>query len=189
MTRPSRDALPAIAGAAQVVQRPDDRVELADALGPIELMVDAARAAAADAGRPGLLERIGWIGVAGGWWRYRNPGQLVAEQLGVHDAATALTPISGTAPQDLVAMAAERIGRGQLDVALVVGGESHWTQQRLAKANLEPTWITAPGEGEPETTSGFPAELMDEVQVIGSASAAYAVLDDSLRVARNESVD
>jgi acetyl-CoA C-acetyltransferase len=189
MTRRAQDALPAVAGAAQVVQRPDERDDLADAQGPIELMVDAARAAAADAGSLRLLDGVGWIGVAGGWWRYRNPGQLVGEQLDVPDAATALTPISGTAPQDLLAFAAERIARGQLEVALVVGGEAHWTQQRLARANLEPTWITAPGDGEPETTFGFPAELMDEVRVLGSAPAAYAVLDDGLRVAGDESVD
>ena len=91
-------AVPAIVGAAQVVQRPGDWTDASDTRGPIELMVDPARAAAEDAGAPALLGRVGWIGVAAGWWRYSNPGQLIAAQLGCPDARTALTAISGTGP-------------------------------------------------------------------------------------------
>lgn len=167
-----------------------------DSLGPIELMVGAARAAAADAGAPNLLGRVGFIGVAGGWWRYRNPGEIVAAQLGCHGAATALAAVSGTGPQDLVGLAAQRISRGELDVALIVGGEARWTAQRLKRSGIEPSWITAdapsgqadlPGV-EPERVSGFPDEMLAEMGYFGSAAAAYAIFDDRLRSARGWTV-
>ena len=177
-----------IAGAAQIVQRPHD-VDLAAARGPIELMVDAARAASEDAGAPALLQRLGWIGVAGGWFRHRNPAQLVGERIGSPGARTALTTISGTAPQDLLGLAAERISNGELDVALVVGGEARWSYQRLKRSGERPSWTTEEGDGLPETLPGFPSDLLEETRALGSTTAAYALFDDSMRRARGETVD
>lgn len=178
----SRSLLPAIAGAAQVVQRPGE-VELTDALGPIELMIASARAAAEDAGAPGLLGDVGWVGVAGGWFRFHNPGQLIAERIGAPGAATALAAVSGTGPQDLLGIAAERISRGEIDVALVVGGEARWSQQRLKRAGIEPGWLAAPGTGEPERVSGFADDMIEEAAVIGPPAVAYALFEDRLRAA------
>lgn len=183
----SADHAAAIVGVSQIVQRPGD-TSLGDSLGPIELMVAAARSAAVDAGAPELLSRIGFVGVAGGWWRYRNPGQLVAAELGCGSAATALSAVSGTGPQDLVGLAAERITRGELDVALITGGEARWTTQRLKRLGEEPTWSTCDGEGDPERVSSFPEEMLAEMGVIGSATAAYAVFDDRLRSAHGRTI-
>lgn len=179
-------ARPVIVGAAQVVQRPGDR-DLSQALGHIELMVDAARQAAADAGAAALLAKVQWVGVAGGWFDYRNPGQLVAAAIGAPDAQGALTPISGSAPQELLGVAAQRIADGELDVALVVGGEAAWSLQRLRKAQLEPHWETGPGDGDAEELSPYPIELVHESMGLGAAPA-YALLDDSRRGARGESL-
>jgi acetyl-CoA C-acetyltransferase len=180
----------AIVGVAQLVQRPGEH-SLHDAMGPIELMVAAARAAAADAGSPHLLARVGFVGVAGGWWRYRNPGRIVAHQLGCGGAATALAAVSGTGPQDLVGLAAQRITGGELDVALIVGGEARWTAQRLKRAGVEPSWITEDPPGvvaPPERVSGFPDEMLSEMGVLGSAAAAYAIFDDRLRSSSGRSL-
>ena len=179
--------IPVIAGAAQVLQQLAPE-ELDRARGPIELMADAARAAATDSGRAGLLDRVGWIGVAGGFFRYRNPGQVVAAQLGLGGAATALTGITGTAPQDLVAVAAERISEGALDVALILGGEARWSHQRLSRAGLEPTWTQEPGTTDPERLSALPEELLDEVRTLGAPAVAYALFEDRLRVGAGRSV-
>lgn len=184
----TKPTTPAIVGVAQVVQRPGD-VDLADARGPIELMLDAARAAADDAGAPALLKRVGLVGVAGGWFRYRNPGQLIAERIGSPQAPTMLTSVSGTGPQDMVGAAAERIAAGQLDVALIVGGEARWSHQRTKRAGRTPTWISEPGEGEPEPMSGFADAMMQETNALGSPATAYALFEDSLRAAQGRSVD
>ncbi len=179
MAAPSANT-PAICGVAQVIQRPGS-VDLAEARGPIELMVDAARSAAADAGRVRLLDRVDLIAVVGGVWRHSNPGQLIAEQIGSPDAATALTGMSGSAPQDLVGIVAERIARGEIEVALIVGGEARWSQQRLSRAALEPTWQRDPGTGEPEKLAPLPVEMMAEMEMFSTTAAAYALFDDSMR--------
>ncbi len=181
-------SIPAVAGAGQVVQRPGER-DLDDASGPIELMVDATQRAAADTGSASILGQVQWVGVAGGWFRYRNPGALVAERIGAPDAATALTEVSGTSPQDLVALAAERIAAGDLDVALVVGGEARWSRQRLSRAGRNPKWCQDPGEGEPERIAAFPAEFMDEASRLGALVNAYALMEDSLRVEQGATMD
>lgn len=180
---------PAIVGAAQLIQRPGDRDP---PLGPIELMTEVARRAAADAGSNRLLERIGWVGVAGGYWSYRNPGQLVADALGCRGAGTALGAISGSAPQEMMGLAARRVADGELDVALMVGGEARYTSVQLKRAGEQPPWDLRPGEGTPEVVDGYPADdhdLHHEYQLFGMAATAYALMSDSMRAACGETVD
>lgn len=179
---------PAIAGAAQTIQRPGE-VELIDGRGPIELMIDAARAAADDAGAPGLLSRLDWVAVVGGVWRFTNPGQLIAAAVGSPDAKTALSAFSGSSGQDLVGTAAQRIARGEIDVALVIGGEARYSEQRLKRAGETPRWRTDPGEGTPEALSPFAPEMMAEMATLGAPAVTYALFEDSLRAARGESID
>jgi acetyl-CoA C-acetyltransferase len=184
----SLGSTPAIVGAAQCVQRPGDWTEPADAQGPIELMTAAARRAADDSGAPALLNRIDWIAVVGGFWGYRNPGRLIAQQLGSVNARTALAAISGTSPQELVGIAAERIARGELEVALVVGGEAQASRKRLRAAGEQPSWIVDADLEDPEHIGEFEAEMIEEMRVLGVAATAYALLDDSLRLARGDSI-
>jgi acetyl-CoA C-acetyltransferase len=179
---------PAIAGTAQSIQRPSD-ADLLDRRGPIDLMLDAARAAADDAGAPSLLEKLDWVAVVGGLWRFTNPGQLIAAAVGSPDAATALSAFSGSSGQDLVGIAAERIARGEIDVALVVGGEARWTEQRLKREGATPRWSTEPGEGTPEALSPFANEMMAEMATLGPPAVSYALFEDSLRASRGESID
>jgi acetyl-CoA C-acetyltransferase len=174
--------LPAIVGAAQAIQRPEDWSDPVDALGPIELMTRAVRDAADDAGAPGLLEQVDWIGVVGGFWSYQDPGRLVAESIGAPGARTALAAISGSAPQDLVGIAAERVARGEIEVALVVGGEAGAARKKLRSLGIERAWNTDAAVGTPEAVGAFEPEMIEEMRVLGVAATAYALLDDSLRL-------
>jgi acetyl-CoA C-acetyltransferase len=182
-----RSVLPVIVGTAQVVQRPGE-LPLGQARGPIELMIEAVQAAADDAGAPSLLGRVGYIGVAGGWFKYRNPGQLVAERIGSPGAATALTGVSGSGPQDMLGIAAERIAAGQLDVAVIVGGEARWSHQKISRGGGTPHWIVDEGDGEPEMVATFPDSQREEGRRLGSAAAGYALFEDSLRASRGTSL-
>ena len=182
---PATPHTPAIAGAAQVIQRPGEQ-PLDAARGPIELMVAAAHAAAADAGAPSLLGKVGWIGVVPGWYRFNDPGAIVAEQLGCPGAHTARSAISGTAAQDLLGLACARIAAGELDVALVLGGEARWSSVRLKRDGREPAWRQDDTTSTPELVSGFPDEMLTEMSVLGSAAAAYALFEDRLRSAAGE---
>jgi acetyl-CoA C-acetyltransferase len=180
---------PALAGAAQVIQRPGDWTNPAEARGPIELMVEAARAAADDAGSARLLEQVGLVGVVAGTWPHRDAGRLVADLIGAPQAATAVTVFSGSSSQEMVGIVAERIAAGELEVALLVGGEAQWSTQRLRRLGVEPEWITAPGDGTPETIGRLPEGMIDEMRAIsGPAALPYALFEDSLRLSRGDSM-
>jgi acetyl-CoA C-acetyltransferase len=184
--------MPALVGAAQTIQRPDSSIDLADLRGPYELMVDAARAAADDAGAPQLLSKIDWIAVVGGFWSFVNPGQVVGAQLGSPDAGTCLTALSGTSPQEAVALAASRITAGEIDVALIVGGEARAAAVRVQRAGEEPPWCHDPGSTLPERIADFPQEVLQEASDLGGLagpSIMYALFEDSLRRSREATVD
>jgi len=70
-----RARVPVLVGVGQVLQRTDD---LEKAKEPLELMVDAVHAAAADAGSRELLARAGAVRVIRGMWRYGDPKDLGA---------------------------------------------------------------------------------------------------------------
>lgn len=179
--------LPVIVGAAQVIQRPGPDGPAGDARGPVELMAEAARAAAADAGAPGLLERVAWIGAVPGWYRHDNPGAQLGEVLGCPTARTALSGHSGTSALDLLGVACARIAAGQLDVALVVGGEARWSASRFKAHGRAVPWLQDPGGlPAPERVAGFPDEMLAETEVFGSPTGAYALFEDRLRAEAGE---
>ncbi len=70
---------PVIIGVSQIQQRVTDPLEGKE---PIDQMVDAVRAAAVDAGNPGLLSRVDSVRVVSGMWRYKQPAGYVAELVG-----------------------------------------------------------------------------------------------------------
>jgi acetyl-CoA C-acetyltransferase len=160
---PLDPATPVIVGVGQVERRPDPEGAdaLADALSdrpePVDLMVDAVRAAVEDCdgsvaggAAPGghrLLGRIQSLRVANPLsWQYENPALLVAEGLGVEPAQLMVTGTGGDNPQRMVNATALAIGRGELDVAVVVGADCVYTQaatRRHADRPLLP-WTVQP---------------------------------------------
>src|SRR5438552_13510556 len=77
---------PVIVGTGQFLQRPDDP---ADALEPVEMMVEALRRAQADTeSRRSLLETADSVRVLGMLsWRYADAAALVAKRVGAVPAA------------------------------------------------------------------------------------------------------
>jgi len=181
---------PVLVGAAAVSQREDDPTQ---ALEAVELMARAASAAAADAadaGAPALLSRVGWIGTPGGNWSYPDPGRLVAEAIGAPVVHTLVAEI-GILQQDVLSRAVEVVGRGEVDVALVVGGEARYREQQAKRAGIEaretPQLGGAPDERvEPETLGVADLEI---VRNTVAPVIAYALIEDALRVGAGETVD
>ena len=85
-----------LVGAAQLSQRAEDPGAARE---PLLLMEDALRAAAEDAGAPGLLAQADSIRVPQGLWEYPNPARWLAERFGPGRVETALGLISGTTVQ------------------------------------------------------------------------------------------
>jgi acetyl-CoA C-acetyltransferase len=132
---------PVIVGVGQVVSRPGEEGEghLTGRPEPIGLMVEAVRRAIEDCDGVGsgaaaprghrLVGRAQSIRVVKPVsWPYVNPGSLVAEAFGIEPAEVQLTSTGGNNPQAVVNAAALAIGRGQLDVAILVGADCMYTQ-------------------------------------------------------------
>ena len=78
-------------------------------------------------------------------WRYRNPAWLLAERLGQSPPRARRTRRpAATRPQSLVNTTALEILAGELDVAVLAGGEAWRTRMRARKAGADLDWPKAP---------------------------------------------
>lgn len=179
-------AVPVVVGVGAVDQRVD---EPADGVEAVDLMVRAVEVALADAGGSrtarALRDRIAWIGVPEGTWGYLDAGRLVAERSGLAHPDTVHTVMAdvGVVQQDLLTAAAERIAAGELDVAVVVGGEAKHRQLRgsilgaPASETVQPEG-TAPDERwRPATMAVLDLEIIRNTV---TPVAAYALIERAL---------
>ncbi|MGO8871381.1 MAG: acetyl-CoA acetyltransferase [Acidimicrobiales bacterium] len=152
---------PVIVGVGQVTGRPDppEGRPLADRPEPIALMVEAVRAAFEDcdgappggAARVGrrLAERAQSIQAANPLsWHYVNPAAAVADALGLEPAELVVTSTGGNNPQAMVNATSRAIGRGELDVAVLVGADCVFTQEAARRHPDRPTlpWTVQPAD-------------------------------------------
>src|SRR5262245_6792565 len=86
---------PVLVGSGQYLQR---EVSLDDALHPTAMMCIAIEQAAADAGLSGVPapDAIRVVGLLS--WRYGNPAQVVADQLGLSPNELAVSTMGGNSP-------------------------------------------------------------------------------------------
>ncbi|HEX6310859.1 MAG TPA: acetyl-CoA acetyltransferase [Acidimicrobiia bacterium] len=181
---------PVIVGVGQRSQRVDDP---ADALEPVDLLADAARAAADDAGVPGLAAAADTVAVVDMVsWRYPDPGALLARRLG-RDAAvrTVTTTVGGNSPQLLVNELAPEITRGDADVVLIGGAECVYTRWR---ARREPkTWLDWTEADDPPCPRviGDPRPGSNDYEMAHMAVAPtliYPLLETAVRAAAGRTV-
>lgn len=178
------DQTPVIVGVS--IAAPPDPEALSE---PVSLMIDAARAAVDDSGAAGMAGRVDLVAVAGGLWSYRNPGHWIARAVGA-DARTLLTTIGGQTAVALLADIAERIQRGAIGSALIVGGECTRSRHRARRQGVE-----APRHPDTEPP---PDEVWGPPLVIGDPGAeaaagymprnAFALLESAIRARRGETM-
>lgn len=141
---------PVVIGVGQYLNRVDRG---ADPVEPVELMAEALRAAAADTGVAGTLAAAQVIAaVPTISWRYRDPAALVRDRVGSPDAHTWYATVGGNTPQSMLNRLAAQISCGELDLAVLCGGEAgrsrsaakrdghelHWTRQ---SDEVHPDWM------------------------------------------------
>jgi acetyl-CoA C-acetyltransferase len=179
---------PIVVGVAQAKQRPHDPAQAREA---VALMEQVVRAAAADAGAPGLTARIGYVGVVQGAWRYSDPGRLIAERVGAAGARTAISANGGNTPQAYVNALAARIAAGQLDCAVVVGAETIWSRRRLRRAGLEVRTTEQSGVV-PDEQFGHDVGMsspFEESRGLQAPVNFYPVFESAIRASRGETLD
>lgn len=157
---------------------------------PLELMVEAAHAAAADAGAAHLLSRAEMVAVPEGNWGYADAARLVAERVGAAGARTVRVDV-GVPQETPVGAALDRIRRGGLDIALVVGGEAMASRLRAERSGGEVA-VTEQGDAVPDERWSPQGELMADPEIqagIWAPVEQYAVIESARRAAAGHGVD
>ena len=179
---------PVLIGSGQFLNR---AASLDDALDPATLMYEAIERASTDAGlsRVPAPDSIRVVSLLS--WRYGNPAYVIAQQLGLSPRETAYTTNGGNSPQSLVNITAAEIQRGDLDLAILTGGEAWRTRMRARKADATLTWPKAPADAPPrllgeELAMNLPAETD---RGLGMPVQIYPMFETAIRAAAGRSVD
>ncbi len=159
---------------------------------PISMMVDAARAALADAG-PQLSARVQSVRVVKGIWPYKDPGRLVAQTLELGDkVTTALTGVGGNATYDLLNQTAAEIAAGTLDAAIVCGAESMRTRRHDRSQGRRSTYLDETDDAAPDLVVAGDIEMADELdRAVGADHPVnfYAMAESVIRHRGGETPD
>jgi acetyl-CoA C-acetyltransferase len=160
---------PCIIGVARRTWREEPAPE------PLDMWEAMAREAAADAGAPGAVAGLDSIQVVFCQsWEYDDPSGRLAGRLGADPSHRSYSGLGGSVPVRLLSGAASAMADGQLDLALVVGGEALATRSHLP----DPAWSHAP-----ETPSPYPITV-DRTEArhgIFQAYLTFALLDSARR--------
>jgi len=147
--------IPILVGSGQTTQRePDPAV----ALSPMDLTASSGRKAAEDSGAGvALLKSLDTVVLLRSFsdtsWRfscpfgkYANPPRSLANRLGLENATRHIyTHPGGNMPQWCVNRIFEMITRGEMETAMIAGGEALATQKGAQRAGLELDWNEDPG--------------------------------------------
>ena len=179
---------PVLVGAGQALHRASG---IDDALDATALMEQAIRSAAADAGLADVpvADAIRVVGLL--CFRYGNPAWVVAQRLGQSPRELGVTTMGGNSPQTLVNTTALQIQRGELDLAVLTGGESWKTRARARKQGVDLDWPVAPADSYP-TLLGEDLVMNHEAEIargITMPVQVYPMFETAIRAAAGRSVD
>ncbi len=178
---------PVLVGISQVEQRATDPLTARE---PIDLMMDAVKAAAQDAGSTALLRQAASVRVIRGFWRYENPAGAIREAIGNTRAETALAPFGGNHVQKVLNRSALDIQSGRHDIIIMTGAECGQTQARARRAGLKLQWRSIGGTPDlyigSDGPMGHPAE---NALGIRRAVQLYAIFETARRHHLGESLD
>lgn len=191
--------MPVLIGCAQVT----DKQNPEKAHTPLELMVQVAQAAAADAG-PGqlLLDSLDTLvavgltvdspeSASGAQGMVRNVPQALSKALGIAPAEQFYTHTGGNTPQMLVNRFAEKIAQQEASAVLLVGAEAlHTMIARLKNGLSLDEWIDKSGD-EPQMLGDSRAAATDHEMAYGmqTPSTTYPLFENALRAKYGLSIE
>ena len=148
---------------------------------PLDLAAQVLADAARDSGADGTLAAIDSLATTYcQTWQYDDLPLRLADQLGIAPRHRFAAGIGGTTPQQLVDDAAERILRGEIDVAAVVSAEALATRAAAKKRGERPTYRFPPEAKRPFPWEApfHPAEVAHDVF---QAWLTFALFDNARR--------
>ncbi len=177
---------PVIVGAGQVLRRATPGEDPPE---PISLIVEALRHAGEDSGTGERLLRradsVRCVPVIA--WRYPDAAALVAEDLGAHPRETVQSAwIGGDGSQRLLNDTAAGIAAGQLDVALVGGGETVASVRAAELSGGAVPWRQQDERARPTRIVGEDRDPVNDVEGEAGLLAPvfmYALLESAVRTA------
>ena len=183
--------IPILVGIAQIEQRSDDPLQSKE---PLNLMIEAAQAAAIDTDSADLLAKADSVRVIRGRWPYKNPARVIADAIGSPGAETRLSQFGGNFVQSAVNQAALEIQAGQTQLVLITGAECGNTQARAQRAGMnlrtDLDWQAAPGEPDLMIGENMPMAHESEMALgISQPIQIYPMFENALRHHLGESIE
>jgi len=169
---------------------------------PYDLVSDAARRALADTGAaPALTAAIDTVAMLRSFadtsYRFAsdigtssNPPKSVANRLGLRASRQLYSWNGGNMPQHLVNLFCEQIARGEMQAALICGGEALRTQHGVQRAGVPVSWAEDPG-GTPELIGDPRRGWSDheERHRLRAAITFYPLFENAIRGARGATIE
>lgn len=180
---------PVIVGVAQVSRRVDRGEE---PLEPVDLIADASRRADADSGGRSVLAAVESVRVVKMLsWRYRDPGALIAARIGAHPRQSVYSTDGGQTPQALLSRTALDIAAGEVDLALLCGGEAWRTRMAYRREGAHPPWTSQGDDVAQAEAFGSALDMnhpAEAAQGLLAPVQMYAMFEVALRAASGRSV-
>jgi acetyl-CoA C-acetyltransferase len=179
---------PCIVGVAARTWHPDEVGEQG-APEPLAMWETVARAAAADSTRPALLEQLDTVQIVYCQTaQYDDAVARLSARLGVEPRHGHYSGIGGTTTQQLVNATAERMLRGELDLALVTSAEALATQRMYKKRGERFPYSFRPTEKRPFPWES-PPDPIEVAHEVFQAWLTFAVFDNARRAHRGIDLD
>jgi acetyl-CoA C-acetyltransferase len=162
-----------------------------DAAPVVDLMTEAVRAAAADAGAPGLLGNIDCIAVPQGTWKLTDPARTVARRIGSPGARTVLCEV-GVSQQEVINDALAAVAAGRYGTVVVAGAEARaWARDGGVEVEVE---VEAEVEvAPPDEVRTRPPDFVAPVELaagmVWPPVQQYALIENALGAALHEQPD
>ncbi|CAB4888741.1 unannotated protein [freshwater metagenome] len=124
-------------------------------------------------------------------WRYGDPAWVLAQQLGLAPRETALTTNGGNSPQTLVNTTALHIQSGEIDLAILAGGEASRTRMKARREGVELEWPKAP-EGQTPRVLGEDLDMShpsERAHGVFMPVQVYPMFETAIRAAAGRTVD
>jgi len=180
---------PVIVGAGFCQQKHDDPAACAE---PYQLMVNAIRQAAQDAGCDALLAELQSIAVLKGMWEYRNPGRLIARALGCRQARSILADVGNLQLSPLFELCVA-IRSGEQELGVVTGGEAKFRELRARITGQGVSNTREPEDTpQPDVFHSVPDPFCSEVEARAGIMLPveyFAVIESALRHAEGLGIE
>jgi acetyl-CoA C-acetyltransferase len=156
---------------------------------PLDMWEEVARAAAADANRPALLEELDSVQIVYcQTWQYDDAVARLAERLRVDPRHRHYSGIGGTTTQQLVDRTAEQMLTGDLDLALITSAEALATQRAYKKRGDRYPYSFKPAEKRPFPWEA-PPEPTEVAHEVFQAWLTFSVFDNARRARLGTALD